>query len=242
MTTEKPILFNGEMVRAILAGRKTQTRRMIIGKKTRQPIQMNISTEKFLSVFQSPYGKPGDTLWVRETFAPYEDCGAVWFRAGIPEYRAGRRVGWIDFPYRLDKFIAPPDDLKWTPSIFMPRWASRITSEVTAVRTEPLQDISEQDAIAEGVRPLFTYDEIHTPKYRAELDLDPMPYTNYLWHGHIGKTITGKQSDKWEHQFSSYETAVGSFSSLWESINAKRGYSWDSNPWVLVIEFEQVAQ
>jgi len=121
MTTEKPILFNGEMVRAILAGRKTQTRRMIIGKKTRQPIQMNISTEKFLSVFQSPYGKPGDTLWVRETFAPYEDCGAVWFRAGIPEYRAGRRVGWIDFPYRLDKFIAPPDDLKWTPSIFMPR-------------------------------------------------------------------------------------------------------------------------
>ena len=64
-----------------------------------------------------------------------------------------------------------------------------------------------------------------------------MPWTNYLWHGYIGKTITRKQANEWEHQYSSYQTARGSFSSLWQSINAKRGYPWKSNNWVWVVEF-----
>lgn len=112
---EKPILFSGEMVNAILAGRKTMTRRVVKNDA------------------HCPYAS-GDTLWVRETFAV--NC-----------------VGGQDFLfYRADSY-PDGDGAPWKPSIFMPRKYSRITLRITDVRVERLQDISEDDAIAEGIEP-----------------------------------------------------------------------------------------
>jgi len=158
---EHPILFSGEMVRAILEGQKTQTRR--IG---RMPIlyywpdtqTMLVKRNKFWEEAilaypeeYAPYGQPGDRLWVRETWVPEGDAGAVWFRAGIPEYRCGQQTGaWLNWPYKPEMGIEPPAKVKWRPSIHMPRWASRITLEVTGVRIQRVQEISFQDCLAEG--------------------------------------------------------------------------------------------
>lgn len=148
--SEKPILFSGAMIRAILDGRKTQTRRIV---KMQPPTDKHVlarcvsSTDKRsegklrwitpdgsegTGFFPCPYGQPGDRLWVRETWRGGSDS----FSSGL-HYRAD-----------LDEPGAPG---QWTPSIHMPRWASRISLEVKAVRVERLQDISEADAEAEGV-------------------------------------------------------------------------------------------
>lgn len=137
---ERPILFNADMVRAILDGRKTQTRRVvkadfdIIGEcddGSLWPWREDCENGGDIW-YPCPYGQPGDRLWVRET----------WAMSGHQrvEYRAAPADG-SDFRC-VDR---------WRPSIHMPRWASRITLEITAVRVERLQDISEEDAKAEGV-------------------------------------------------------------------------------------------
>jgi hypothetical protein len=198
---EKPILFSGEMVRAILDGRKTQTRRVVkpqpgdgfewkgwladtsgnranIGKACWE----NRESLETLMI-RSPYGKPGDLLWVREThwLDWYEDGVVVDGQPAHVHYRAGH-------PHPV---IAKSIDGHWRPSIFMPRWASRITLRVTDVRVERVQEIHYSDVVAEGVTDEF-----------------------YNWSG------------KWVE--------------LWDRINAKRGYGWDINPWVWVVEFEVV--
>lgn len=122
MTTERPILFSGPMVRAILDGRKTMTRR-IFKRRT------GITGPELDPTFRCPYGSPGDRLWVRETWA-------------VPET--------VTF-YRATDYGLLPPGAKWSPSIHMPRRASRLTLEVTDVRIERLHDISEEDARAEGV-------------------------------------------------------------------------------------------
>jgi hypothetical protein len=165
--SEKPILFSGEMVRTILDGNKTQTRR-VVKSKPRHNQEM-----------ACPYGRNGDRLWVRETFGML-DC-----HHGQTVYRADGK----------DRFT----DILWRPSIFMPRWASRITLEITCVRVQPLQDISEFDCIAEGVSPC----------------------------GHDGFCT---------------DQHTCSYKKLWNSINAKRGFAWEKNPWVWVIEFRTIAQ
>lgn len=138
---ERPILFSGEMVRAILDGRKTQTRRVMMPQPnpiTGTPVRGKVYTSGWFEdgpapdyVYKlCPYGQTGDRLWVRETWA---DCDPIRFRADL------FRGLWKD------------NDQVWKPSIFMPRWASRITLEVLRVRVERVQDISEVDAKAEGV-------------------------------------------------------------------------------------------
>lgn len=138
--TEKPILFSGSMVRAILEGRKTVTRRVI----KPQPSSGIRQSPLYPSGIEDGHGRemcwkyrPRDRLWVRETwqtgeYAGNEPCGPV-YRATDPEWGT-ECVGW-----------------QWRPSIFMPRWASRITLEVTDVRAEKLHSITEEDAMAEGV-------------------------------------------------------------------------------------------
>lgn len=151
-TKERPILFSGEMVRAILDGRKTQTRRIVKPQPPSHVREIRVGMfepvvirkgmeEPGTPVFgfadeergwKCKYGKPGDRLWVRET----------WFCiTGEP--------GPISCNYKADfgehRFAG-----FWKPSIHMPRWASRITLEITGVRVERLNDISEEDAIAEG--------------------------------------------------------------------------------------------
>ena len=127
---ERPILFSAPMVRALLAGTKTQTRRVI---KPRHLAFFNQDAAAMLSDWNErplPYGKPGDRLWVRET---WHDASSSLHSCAL---------------YRADGIDLHWD--KWTPSIHMPRWASRITLEITSVRVERLQEISEADAQAEG--------------------------------------------------------------------------------------------
>lgn len=150
---ERPIIFNDEMVRAILDGRKTMTRRTMKVQPESPNFGLSFITESkrksdegkyFWSIsdacglkmrsnpFPCPFGAVGDRLWVQETFG---DCG-------------------VRFVYRADTDDGAACQVKrWTPSIHMPRWASRITLEITGVRVERLQDITEDDARAEGISP-----------------------------------------------------------------------------------------
>lgn len=143
---ERPILFNSPMVRAIRAGQKTVTRRAVAP----QPGSLFVSFGDIQNdprygfgfhdgeaFWKSPYGQPGDRLWVRETFAIYGDekMHAIHYRADKPHH-----AGQKGFGYK--------------PSIHMPRWACRILLEVTAVRVERLQNISAEQAQAEGCYPI----------------------------------------------------------------------------------------
>lgn len=143
MIKERPILFSSPMVRALLDGRKTQTRR--IAKPIKHPDWGNeyspgalITEKESNSVIERacPYGSKGERLWVRETFSQHPQFADIAYRADGEEFEDS------------DGFLWAP---KWKPSIHMPRSASRIMLEITGVRVERLQDISEQDAIAEGV-------------------------------------------------------------------------------------------
>lgn len=228
---ERPILFSGPMVRAILEGRKTQTRRVIKLRKLhvsdtpgydfqfrdKQLRWHDYRHEDFLKL--CPHGAPGDRLWVRETWADVNttEGPAIAYRAnnGLvtwhefskvfdKDYGAGPSMNYKAYPgdYVMwcdDLFDGAPDH-KWRPSIHMPRWASRITLDIKSVRVERLQDISEEDARAEGVEP-----DIHLYE------------------------VNGDVHESWDF--------VKGFEDLWESINGKD--SWAQNPWVWVIEFEQ---
>jgi hypothetical protein len=144
---EKPILFNAEMVQAILEGRKTQTRRPIDFKKIFKETGCSNGKLAYSDTFKSwavfngnggadiclckcPFGKVGDRLWVRETFSVYRqpENPVVHYKADCPNDKS----------------------LKWKPSIHMPRWASRITLEITKIRIERVMDITEKDAKKEG--------------------------------------------------------------------------------------------
>lgn len=239
---ERPILFSTPMVKAILEGRKTQTRRAIKPKPDNGPDDWENATnlecgfysptiydrdgtaqpadEQVFGAYncegeawKCPYGKVGDRLWVRERFSlacvgsPDRDTGfpdvspLYPYKDKIPkEHYDGLEIG-----YYAD-FATPEDagDGYW-PSIFMPRWASRITLENTGIRVERVQDIVNVKPI-NGVEP--------------EGGSFMPPY-------HVG--VFG---------YNIYTT----FMMYWDSINAKRGYSWESNPWVWVIDFKRLTQ
>jgi hypothetical protein len=162
---ERPILFSGPMVRAILEGRKTQTRRTLKAKDsdptrciTMPTLMENIGEWReqdgrwfgidgyeTLVYTVCPYGQVGDRLWVRENFAIVPKPGKE-DRPRIKIGPDGTGITW-----QAD-WQGNPSGFKWKPSIHMPRWASRITLEITGVRVERLTDISEADAIAEGVQ------------------------------------------------------------------------------------------
>lgn len=214
--TERPILFSGPMVRAILEGRKSQTRRVLknpeyYGCPTGDcPHQYGHECDAAMQVHALPDVriKVGDTLWVRESWycddyrvqrGPYlqpDDMDLDQARAdGILIYAADKL-----HPYEQEQPI-------WKPSIHMPRWASRITLKVTDVRVERLQDISEADAIAEGI-----------VRYEPTLE-DAAEYA----------ATEGQMIENNPRQ---------AFRDLWTSINGQA--SWDANPWVVAYSFERV--
>lgn len=211
---ERPILFSGAMVRAILEGRKTMTRRVV------KPVPSDVWGHGVVTDTRStkfgtfcgdvhvdcPYGAPGDRLWVREKFWHREVFHADYL---------------MDFRYCATEPTPPgsvdPNDYDtldgyWRkmPSIFMPRYASRITLEVTGVRVERLLEISEQDAIAEGVERVRYAVEPHDAGFRD----------------YIGDVVL--------------RSARHSFETLWVKINGRE--SWYANPWVWVVEFRRVEQ
>lgn len=147
--TDRPIIFSAPMVRALLAGTKTQTRRVVKFKPWHQIEERDDGTPwpwMYDSEYGGdcwipcPYGQPGDRIWVREAWA-WSGDGAV---------PAADRVRKGEVWFRADPERSSPA-IRWRPSIYMPRWASRITLEVTGVRVERLQDIIVADAMAEGV-------------------------------------------------------------------------------------------
>mgnify|MGYP000491065299 FL=1 len=148
---ERPILFSAPMVRAILSGAKTQTRRVV--KQDREGLldcKPTPAWDAFWQCVACPYGQPGDRLWVRETFGdctPGADAvvGTKWER---PWYRADADdYGLLGHDGEGPVYV---EDVQWRPSIHMPRWASRILLEITDVRVERVQDISDRDARDEG--------------------------------------------------------------------------------------------
>lgn len=177
-TKERPILFSGEMVRAILAGRKTQTRRVI---KSQPNFDWSPSVGFYCPVVvdrhghdelgpelygaadeddgrKSPYGKPGERLWVRETFCVCDDDQKNGMWAGEhPDHI--HRADWNGPDPQYEGFS------KWKSPIHMPRWASRILLEITDIRVEQVQDISEADAEAEGVKPTSHPSEGHRESF-----------------------------------------------------------------------------
>ena len=197
MPTEKPILFTGPMVRAILAGEKTVTRRVV------KPQLEFIDSPDLGPVWgwpkkgggwwlwpnaeghvleRCPYGQPGHRLWVRETWAEVPTaCGST------------EVVYAADYTDGSDREAG----VKYRPSIHMPKWAARIWLEVVSVKVERVQDITEEGALAEGV-----------------------------------------QGD--EHPTADQPGAVMCFAALWDSLNAKKGHGWGTNPWVWVIEFKRL--
>lgn len=249
--TTRPILFSGPMTRAILDGRKSQTRRVCkthIGgyvhhlRFERHPFSPSafvgtpaegrvpgddrmawvaydwvdnpIGVDE-ASAFTCPYGTIGDRMWCRETFGYYNtgrydrpEIGGVYYRATEPEPN-------------------PAMFKRWRPSIHMPRWASRLTLEITGIRVERAQDISEADARAEGMLPNWVGDP-------AEFDPDH--------HGYLPFDADEEGNVPGCDPYDSF-TARGCFARLWDSINgAKPGASWEANPWVWIVEFKRVEQ
>lgn len=150
---ERPVIFNADMVRAILNGRKTQTRRPV-----KFPfLDINMGCElagnelagelAAGNYWNSPFGQPGDRLWVRETFGSRVLCDAAGGTGTFTVYRASNPDA-VKYVTATGKAIP----IKWKPSIHMPRWASRITLEITGVRVERLKDISASDALDEGIQ------------------------------------------------------------------------------------------
>ena len=197
---ERPILFSGPMVRAILDGSKTQTRRVVKPQHFSHP-GCDCGPESLSASSWCPYGNPGDLLWVREAWRVHPEDLLM------DEYER---------PVNL-KAVSPNDSayagIPWRPSIFMPRWASRLLLEITDVRVQRLQDISEKDAEAEGIT-----------------CIDPQG-------GDASRCWVPGVHDTDVHEFG---TARCAFHDLWDSINAKT-YPWESNPWVWAITFEVTA-
>jgi len=236
---ERPILFNGEMVRAIQDGRKTQTRRVVapawkpfkreceegwetpwatvwvsgtwhtwdgdgVGGENadEHPISKAKEEAALAAIRQGfylcPFGQPGDRLWVREAWAALDSDWKV-----VPRPMDLKGGPWPHVAYFADhadrKGDGPANPIAWRPSIHMPRWASRITLEVVCVRVERLQDITEEDATAEGAV--------------------------------VGQYYPGSE----EPPFSCREA----FRDLWNSV-AKPGATWADNPWVWVVEFKPI--
>ena len=226
---ERGMIFNAEMVRALLDGRKTQTRRIVKGTDGAVKFckEWDINGEEIfvvlgekdrtgmnpvLGAISCPFGAVGDRIWVRETFqGPLFDYDLMdsYCKDPTPFEKPEFCV------YKADGVPAPEfydadDELHccWRPSIHMPRWASRILLEITDVRVERLNAISEEDAEAEGI------------------DMEALYDSQDCYDCIADHNITGRP------------TVTGAFKYLWESIYGEEG--WKSNPWVWVIEFKLV--
>lgn len=211
--TDHPILFNSEMIKAVLDGRKTMTRRVITvpwakGKRVAPYEPYYVETDGELSymdeygdyhpmIEKCPYGKAGDKLFVKETFQILnKPIGRMYH--GF--YKADREVFDVELTEREHcLWCDRKKPYMMTSGRFMYKSLARITLEITAIRVERVQDISIEDIRAEGLE-----------------------ITNY----HGKERVHACYYSRWQ--------------TLWDSINKKRGYGWDKNPWVWVVEFEVV--
>ncbi|SUB07778.1 hypothetical protein [Pantoea agglomerans] len=218
---ERPILFNADMVRAVLDGRKMQTRRVMkvqphAGVRNSPFVKSGIEDGHGKELV-CPFGEVGDRLWVRETFRVHSRATDV----ATLVYKASEQQSWTQQTHRvpIEKCNKPAVVDKWTPSIHMPRWASRITLEITGVRVERLNSISEADAKAEGL---------------AEITKDGSLFKFGIpdRDGYPGTDDKGWPWTEWERN------PVDAYCKLWQSLYGEE--SWQANPWVWVVEFKRV--
>ena len=210
---ERPILFSGPMVRAILESRKSQTRRVAklnaAGRVALRGKNWHCGDPE--ARLACPYGQPGDRLWVRETFCTcYDGQEAYEVIYAADNTRRGFSTASNATDDQLDwlERSMTTHGERGRPAIHMPRWACRLVLEVTASRVERLQDISEDDARAEGCeQKRYLVNPFKTGALRARFS---------------GEVSTFKES----------------YALLWDSLNAKRS-PWASNPWVWAITFRR---
>ena len=238
---ERPILFQAPMVMAILAGVKTQTRRIILpqpllrdsydemakklGLKPPKNIIGNLQWNDMVTGLRTslnPHGWIGDELWVREAAwydkEPMLPTGfRCFFADGHIKMQRNDYYGWAvggkeqaGFGHQ-EELLNMNSDLKKRPSIHMNRWASRIQLLILGVRAERIQDITDKEILAEGIPPKWGDGKWHSLRFPK--------LTKEIWD-----SKTSRQ--QWEY--------------CWNSINAKRGFGWDVNPWVWVIEFRRL--
>lgn len=221
----RPILFSGDMVRAILAGAKTQTRRVV---KPQPEMEMDGEicpdgsggwdwipvwpeghrlAGRVLGYGQCPFGQPGDLLWVRETWA-IPDSEPLRGRVLPREY-----VAYAASCPLVD--IESPS-IRWRPSIHMPRWACRLVLEVVSVRVERLQEITEEGALMEGSF------------------LGRCPCSEMRRKPRVPIEAAFRQTGCYIHGIE--------FKTLWDSIYSAKGRGWDANPWVWAVEFKVAAK
>ena len=201
---ERPILFSAPMVRAILAGTKVQTRRVLKHCKCKitgaELAACEIAGEVNAGDYTNcPYGQPGNRLWVRETWMDLQGTGIERATGDLVRYAyaAATPPGSHGDERRKDY------GLKWRPSIHMPRAASRITLEITGVRVERLQDIGAKDAIAEGVR----VHEDHHGKPRGSIYSPVQAYRN-LWESINGTGSWDANPWVWAVEFKRVESSA----------------------------------
>lgn len=212
-TQERPILFSGPMIRAILEGRKTVTRRLVRWPRTSKVVQKGEFTVLEFPKggwTDCPYGNVGDRLWVRETFCAHVDYPDA---LTMPEYEGGHNPERL--LYRADEgrglvqhYGIAWAGLKWKPAIFMPRWASRLTLEVVQVGVERLHDITGAEIVREGV------------VLRGHNDLN------------LGRCPISAFDERM------YPDLVSLWRAGWDKINGKRA-PWATNPWVWRVEFKK---
>lgn len=235
---ERPILFNTEMVKAILEGRKTQTRRVLSNQPDKNCDEAFLGLDgiwcfskptlsKRISYsgddIKCPFGMVGDRLWVREAFMPDPSADSDHWNDedSLHTYYSwdgcGSKVSELPKALKTNKHVFykaeanHPELSLWTPNYRMPRWASRILLEITSIRVERLSNISRSDAVDEG---------IETFKIDCGRDGLKTAYKDYTSHNNA---ITRNNP-------------IDSFRTLWESVNGAD--SWDKNPWVWVIDFK----
>lgn len=203
---ERPILMSAPMVRALLKGTKTQTRRVALHTLCGVRVA-RLACDPAPDVRACPYGAPGDRLWVRESAWLY----GQWWKDGFTSRGRQRWTFSMAFGQQV-RYERPHDDeltfygsahpgFAFRPSIHMPRWASRLTLRITDVRVERLQEISADDCRSEG--------------HPTDWSRSPAP------------EVHDDAARDW-------------YRDLWDSLNAARGYGWDANPWVWVVEFERL--
>lgn len=238
----KPILFNTEMVRAILEGRKTATRRVVKGQKDGWElltlksndvmVKVRVNAKEYKEKYVRLSGlwatfvwdgipglpmvkapcEPGDYLWVRETWR--KDVGRYMYRANYSDNEKFYRAG-------------EEVSVKWRPSIHMPKEAARLFLRVTGVRMERLQDITEEGALAEGVPNEWPMAPVYCPYCKGE--------------GLVG-AVHPVSLSYMDVDCPQCAKATSRFANLWNSTikPADRPlYGWEANPWVWVIQFER---
>ncbi len=281
---ERPIIFSGEMVRAILDGRKTQTRRVV-----KPQASLDGFSPKFIAQARvvpgglvheanggrtgiplpCPYGVPGDRLWVREAWRVlatgvevppvpaltgaeigYRAGGAEWLECPLAEigYRAGG-AEWLECPLAFYEREDEREDAAahcWRPSIHMPRWASRITLEITEVRVERLQEISADDAEAEGLARVGFSRLLKVPLFAVSPEADPKRH--YSSEGTTFDCARAAYRDLWDVTHAPRHirrrARAGKPTDRYESRHPARTepspFGWDANPWVWVLTFRRV--